>query len=167
MKKYLFIIFLVLYVFISARNLISYTNTDYNVKIYYPEDYKKLLNKNGVVFYNEEKPVAFSLLFSESKYSAKEHLQRLEKQLGVSNLLDSTQIVFTDKEKKQFNVDKGYRSYIKLQDNINTISKTIIAMQKDNIVYLILVEFDGTVDEEEVDIINDCIASFKILNNNE
>ena len=152
-------------ILLFPRNIISYNIEKYDVIIYYPEDYKILNNEHVVVFYNEEKGAAFSLFYSVSESSPIEQVRLLEESYNTVNLLDSTNIYLTIDEMNLFNIDDGLRSYFKYTENDVIVNISMLVMKKDSVLFLIMTQFSGEVSKEERIIIDDCIATFRINEN--
>lgn len=161
-KRIVLIIMILLLMFPAwGRNIISFEFDEYNVFIYYPDDYKKILMTNGVIFHSELYNSAFSMLVSESKSGVEEHLQFFEEQYNAENLIDSSEIFLNNEELAGFNVDNGARSYFKYEEDNEIVNKSLLVMRKDSIVYMIIAQFSGEIPAEEIAIVNDCISTFK------
>ena len=166
MKKIIFIIiFIGISILLFPRNIISYNIDKYDAVIYYPEDYEILNSEHVVVFYNDEKGAAFSLFYSESKNTPVEQVRSLEESYNAVNLLDSTNIYLTPEEINVFNIDNGLRSYFKYAEDDIMINILMLVRKKDSVLFLIMTQFSGEVSKEERMIIDDCITTFRIKEN--
>lgn len=145
-----------------GRNIISFEFEEYNVRIYYPEDYNKILLTNGVIFHSEQYNAAFSMLVAESDISVEQHTRIIEERYNAVNLIDSSEIYLNNDELNMFGIDNGIRSYFQYIEENHYVNKSLLTMKKDNIAYMIISEFEGELPEQEIDIINDCIGRFRV-----
>ena len=162
MKKTIFILITIIIALnICPRNLLSYDNNEFDVRIFYPDNYKKVLLSNGVIFYNDSASTAFSLLMAESQYPVSKHIKMIEENYDAFSILDSSSMYLTAAECSLFNVQNGMKSYFSYVNDEELVFKSVLALKRESIVYLIISEFAGSVDDEEVSILNDCIKTFR------
>ncbi|MFO8061597.1 MAG: hypothetical protein R6U31_01575 [bacterium] len=148
-----------------SREIALYEMDDWNAAIYHPVDYEVMPIKQGVIFTKDN--ISFSLLTNVSDRSARSHLVSFEKRTDIINELDSLDIPMDSTILDSFNIDNGYRGYYQIYSENHLIHESILSMKRDSIVYFIISRFDGNVPPEEVDIVNQCISRFRVMDDDE